>query len=343
MAGEKTLFNIRDFGAKGDGVADDTLAISRAISAAAQVCGTVAVPPGKYITGRQQLYPNICLKADKAWSYNATGSAAFILRDGDTDCMLDITEAYGVSIYGLVLDGRRLGKNIHGVMLGKKDNGSREDTPTFDGCLITSFSGDGLHLDRGWCFQIRHCQISSNQGSGLWMHAWDGFILDNWFSANGNYGIYCTEYNNNSAHTLTANRIECNNRGGIRLDNGDKWNITGNYFDWNGGPSLDFGDHEYTGHCAITGNLFNRSGVFEWGDSPQGYQSSHIWCRKVNNLTITGNSFLSGRGHDGAGARAPEYVAVFQNCTQIIFSANSTDSDSTVWENCTKTVSLNNV
>ncbi len=61
----KTLFNVRDYGATGDGVTLDSPAINRAISAAAQTGGgTVWVPAGRYLSGSIRLTNNINLHLD---------------------------------------------------------------------------------------------------------------------------------------------------------------------------------------------------------------------------------------------------------------------------------------
>jgi hypothetical protein len=54
--------NVRDFGAKGDGVTLDSGAVSAAIAACVkQGGGTVYVPPGRYVIGTTQLYSHIRL------------------------------------------------------------------------------------------------------------------------------------------------------------------------------------------------------------------------------------------------------------------------------------------
>jgi polygalacturonase len=62
---EKTVFNVRDFGATGDGKTLDNPAIDRAIQAASQAGGgTVFVPAGTYLSGSIHLTNNIDLHLD---------------------------------------------------------------------------------------------------------------------------------------------------------------------------------------------------------------------------------------------------------------------------------------
>jgi polygalacturonase len=59
------FLNIRDFGARGDGVTLDTRALQRAIDAAAQTGGaTIFVPAGQYVTGSIFLRDHITLHLD---------------------------------------------------------------------------------------------------------------------------------------------------------------------------------------------------------------------------------------------------------------------------------------
>ena len=58
----RTTYNVRAFGAKGDGKTLDHQAINRAIAAAAKMGGgTVVVPPGVYLCGSIHLQSNIHL------------------------------------------------------------------------------------------------------------------------------------------------------------------------------------------------------------------------------------------------------------------------------------------
>ncbi len=335
----QTVFDICDFGAVGDGATDDTLAIKSAIEAAAAVKGTVIVPPGEYVTGRQKLYPNISIKGDHAWGFRGHGGSILLLRDGETDCMFDAAGAVNIALCGLTLHGRSLGEQVHGLLMDKTEPGQfgGEDCVTVDTCKICYFSGDGLHYRHGWCNQIRHSFLCFNRGSGLWMNSADGFFVDNWFTANGHYGIYAAEGVNNSAVNFTSNRIEWNECGGLRIDCGGIWTVTGNNFDSNSGPALELGG-QYAGHFAVSGNFFNRNGNIKAGDNRDESYSAHIRCENCSNLTFSSNGFMQGVDDGNVGHLRPEHVAVFKDCTQTVFCLNTMDMDGIVVENSTEEV-----
>ena len=61
----RTLFNVRDYGAAGDGKKLDTIALNQAVSACAQAGGgTVYLPPGNYLTGTLELKSHVTLELD---------------------------------------------------------------------------------------------------------------------------------------------------------------------------------------------------------------------------------------------------------------------------------------
>src|SRR5688572_5408702 len=58
-------YNVKDFGATGDGATNDTAAVSKAIETASNDGGgTVHFPPGKYMVASARIRSNVCLKLD---------------------------------------------------------------------------------------------------------------------------------------------------------------------------------------------------------------------------------------------------------------------------------------
>src|SRR4051812_42530912 len=110
------IYNVKDFGAIGNGVADDTLAIQSAIDAAhAAGGGSVYVPNGTYIVrggdqasdGAILLYDNITLYGD------GMGATSIKLQDGWSHALTGIlrtptdVENHDVTVHDITIDGNR--------------------------------------------------------------------------------------------------------------------------------------------------------------------------------------------------------------------------------------------
>ena len=61
---ERTLFNVRRFGAKGNGQTKDTRAVQRALDAAGRDGGCVYLPPGQYLCGTLRLRSHVTLQLE---------------------------------------------------------------------------------------------------------------------------------------------------------------------------------------------------------------------------------------------------------------------------------------
>jgi hypothetical protein len=72
-----SIYDVRQYGAAGDGQADDTRAIQSAIDAAGQTGGLVELPPGTYVTGTVFLRSNVTVRvaAGATWRGLADPSA----------------------------------------------------------------------------------------------------------------------------------------------------------------------------------------------------------------------------------------------------------------------------
>jgi len=315
-----TRFNVRDFGAAGDGKAADSDAIQRALDAAGAVCGTVWFPAGRYRCHDLRVPPNVTLLADPVWIFHCeTVGAVLELDDPNAACLLNITGAFGVRVRGVVLKGiRKTPKPVHGIFLNNVAKWShKEDTFVFDDVKVMEFSGHGIYLNRIWLFIIRHSQCMNNAGDGMRIRGWDGFVTDNQFSGNGGNGFGCEECG--ATVMFTANRVEWNRGAGLALVSGDDWNVTGNSFDRNWGAGLSAIG---TAVLAVTGNVFRRCGK-DSNMLAEGEKSCQVRLENVRGLAMTGNTCLAGRDDGGKGLYTPQVGFILKGLSHSVISGNA--------------------
>jgi len=317
-----SMLNVMSFGAKGDGITDDTAAVQKALDQAGLTHGAVFFPEGNYLCSELKVREGTGLHGLPAWSYRKGMGTIISLKGEGSKCLLNLTGAFGAYLFGLCLNGRDIPGEVHGILIDKPDYGTQEDTPRIDTCRVENFSGDGIKLERIWCFCVRHSHCFRNKGCGLLVRGWDGFILDNWFSGNGKAGY--ASYDENASNTLTGNRIEWNREGGIVIHGGSHYNITGNYIDRSGRSGIALLTGPNNRGCetiAMTGNVIYRSGKPEWGQNDE-YDSSHIRLEYTKGLAFTGNALNAGRDDGGKGTFSPDYGIVLKGLESSVIKDN---------------------
>jgi parallel beta-helix repeat protein len=177
------IFNVKDFGAVGDGVTNDRDAIQAAVNAArAAGGGEVYIPSGTYIVtgysspslGCIMLYDNITVSGD------GMGQTTVKLQDGWSTAITGIfrtqygVENHDISVHDLTIDGNRantLGK-IDGWFCGVAPGQPGTDSNiTLDKVEIMNCLGYGFDPhERTTNLTITNCV---SHGNGL-----DGFTLD---------------------------------------------------------------------------------------------------------------------------------------------------------------------
>ncbi len=320
--GRKTrMFDVRDYGAKGDGKTDDTAAIQRALDAAAPLQGTVVIPSGEYMCSTLHVPPFVGITGQANWSYGLCGGSVLRLNDAKAKCLLDVTEAAGGTITGISMHGMDLGKDIHGICCTRGE-GRDGDLLRIDNCAVRGFSGDGIHFNRAWIFIVRHCEIKANTGNGMYVQGWDGWVLDNMLAGNGKAGYYGE--GPNASITITANRIEWNAIGGIIINGGGHYNINGNYLDRSGGPAISLlptADKKWPSCVfAITGNVIYRSGRNAPADD---ITSCHVRFERAHGVSFTGNTMCVGQDDSGQGPHSPCYGIVVRALKNCIIEGNT--------------------
>jgi len=317
---ESAMLNVRQLGARGDGQADDTAAIQKAIDAAAEIKGSVFFPDGTYLCSTLRMHDFTGLVAHPAFSYYIPAGAVLKLADPTASCLIDMTTCRGSTLNGLCMIGENLGAGIHGLWFNADKPRDREDAPRIERCMISRFSGDGIHMGFVWCFNIRGSIVGLNKGHGLWLRGYDGFVIDSWLSGNGGAGIFCPEIN--ASNTITANRIEWNAGGGIRLHGGNHYNVNGNYIDRSGGPAIALMERPGApNQCfTITGNVLYRSGRPEW--TKEGLESCHVRIEDGHGVVFSGNTMCVGTD-DKDGQLSPNYGMVLRGLKNSIIKDNS--------------------
>ncbi len=316
--------NVRLFGAKGDDATDDTAAIQRAIDTAGEMQGAVWFPPGQYRCGTLQMRSHTALIGTPTWSYRRHGGTVLRLNDEKARCLLNLCGTVGVRVSGLALDGGNRGQDVHGIYLCAEGQ-TEEETLVIEHCRIAQFTGDGTHLENVFGFTVRNNLFYSNGGDGVMITHWDGWVHDNIMIGNGKFGFAARGAN--SAVTITANRIEWNRLGGILLESGTHYNVTGNFIDRSGGPGILLcGDPEASdqrwlpGTVAITGNVINRSGAHAEPGTPE---SCHLLLETVVGVACTGNVMCYGTNDDGTGQTSPSFGMVVQGLRNCAITGNT--------------------
>jgi len=317
-ASESSLIDARRFGAAGDGKTDDTAALQRALDAAGIISGSVFLPPGVYMTGELHVRAGTSFVGLPSWSYHGPGGSTLRLASADAGCLLNLTEAFGATIQGLALDGRGLGKGVHGIATRRQQWEAREDCFRIEGCQVMRFTGDGLHLECGGCFSVRHSMFAYNGGDGLNLRGWDAFILDNWFSGNGRAGYAARQ--ENASVTFTANRVEWNGQENMVLAGGDGYQITGNFFDRAGTCGIALRKRQNPcNQVTISGNFLKRSGKLA---SASDLDSAQILLDRAEGVTCVGNVLQAGRDDGSEGVWSPAFGIVFGGLRNTVIRNN---------------------
>jgi hypothetical protein len=316
--GDKFFIDVRRFGAAGDGKTDDTGALQRALDAAGETTGSVFLPPGVYVTGELHVRAKTSLIGLPSWDYHFAGGSTLQLASAQASCLLNLTEAFGATIQGLALDGRDLGSGIHGMAMHRQKWADNEDCFRIQGCQVTHFTGNGLHMECAWCFSVRHSMIAYNHGDGLYLRGWDAFILDNWLS--GNHGAGYAGRLENASVTFTANRVEWNGQENMLLAGGDGYQITGNFFDRAGTCGIAL--RKRTGPCSqisISGNYIKRSGKLAGASE---FDSAHLLLDGAQGVTCVGNTLQAMRDDGGGGVWSPAFGIVYGGLRNAVIKDN---------------------
>ncbi|WP_454845907.1 M10 family metallopeptidase C-terminal domain-containing protein [Pseudomonas farris] len=217
------IFNVQNFGAKGDGITDDTAAIQSAIDAAAAAGGgQVYMPTGTYIVsgGEEPSDGCLMLKSNVYLYGDGMGATTVKVADGsDTKITGVIRSAYGeethdFGVSNLTIDGNRdstTGK-IDGWFNGYIPGEAGYDSNvTLDSVEIKDCSGYGFDPHEQTVNMVIKNSVS--HGNGL-----DGFVAD--FLSNSTFESNIAYDNDRHGFNIVTSTHDFTMTNNVAYDNG---------------------------------------------------------------------------------------------------------------------------
>jgi hypothetical protein len=240
VASEDGSISVKGFGAKGDGITDDTQAIQAALSRAAATHSRVVFPPGTYlISGPIRTNPALNINrpttdvelagaTDSNWAYNTATMSSTIKATGawaaDT-AMLDLRDTSRLSVRGLGIDCA--GKAPRGIEIGDESgpNGPNTNNIYIGGNSIHDCGKNLVGYSTGLLKVVKN-NISGASVTGMWFqYMGDSDFEGNFVNTNAprhtetndydpSGGFFCVWCGNFSIH---GGKFEWNARGILLL------------------------------------------------------------------------------------------------------------------------------
>lgn len=218
--------NVKDFGALGNGIADDTVSIQTALNSFQSVGGTLFFPQGNYkITDTLKVYEGTTIqgagiggrsgdfKPDPS-DENVKPGTNIIQTTKDKDGIVNATPtAYNIQLFDFILTGTGSGTG-NGVnfdwALGDQNSNGRLSHLSFKRLFITDFGAHGMQLRTPILTTIEQVHSQRNGGNGFEIIQ-NGFgvsFINTWATGNViGYHISGVSYNNFSGTAADYNNI----------------------------------------------------------------------------------------------------------------------------------------
>lgn len=263
-----TVFDVRDFGAAGDGSHDDRPAIQTALDKAGAQGGSVYVPPGTYRVTRYAT-SNYALRVPSGVTLYGAGDSSVIrlaAQQGAGIRVVTAKEADRVRVESLTVDGNDAQQGVwdeqnHGIFFSAVTNAVVRDV------VVRNVAGDGIYFHRRSSGLIERNRLYAGPDPRIGINfqgAVDTIIRDNYME--GWSWAVKAEVDQNAPH---AERIVVSGNQGVDLEDG----------------SLALNGHSsgsYVFDVVIAGNRFQTKG------------SRSVWLKGARRVQIVGNVLRGG-------------------------------------------------
>ena len=297
------VVNVRDFGAVGDGVADDTAAIQAAI--AAMVPGsTIYFPQGRYMTDGghiiSQPSTTVLGASGRAQTYNS--SAQLYLRNNANAHMLTIAAnqvtVRSLSLYGNANNQSGAVGTSHGLVT---PNTSGANYLLLDAVWVDTFNGDGYSFESSGgtlSATMVNCESRKNYGYGMRFYdtSTDFIVSNSYVDQNRQSGIYCAagDIAINDCHIWGNGTGASGDRDGITFVSASGCRVHGTYIEsQTSGVGIRFKSGTNRGHSVL--------GCDIWNNGTQGIYAFQLSQSIISSNVIRHNNFSGLSGVSGAG------------------------------------------
>jgi len=176
------VVSVKTYGAKGDGVTDDTAAIQAAIEVVAGTGGTLLVPDGTYmINAILNSNKGLILRSNMTFRMSSGAVLKAITNSSPGYAILYLPRVTNVNVIGGTLEGDR---STHTGTLGESGMGITVATSQnvyIEGVTAKECWGDGFYIGGTNCTNITLCNVVAdhNRRQGLSVVYADGVIVRN--------------------------------------------------------------------------------------------------------------------------------------------------------------------
>jgi len=287
--------NVKEYGAVGDGLTDDVVALQNSINAVnAAGGGTIYFPYGTYLISTQlNLCSNLQLESNSGAVIKLKDNSVGSLTNG---AMLYATSKTDIQIIGITLDGNKSNNDINdnygdGIRL------SNVQRAIIHRCYIYNVPRDGISIAEQIAGANSHINISENlvTGSGSVSQTTGGegiLVVEGKYISVSNNICWSNKLRGIDIETLTATitywslvgNICYYNESGITVNGATSGNVVGNSCNENTIYGISLASSAPTnGYITISGNNVVGAAVTDYG----------ISSAKYGRITISGNNVSS--------------------------------------------------